>query len=107
MRGRLFVLGLGLESREVQSRRYYRRPGYHYTPLLHARQFSEVRHSLPLRLSLLAGQGELERLHVLDLLVLTRFLDLDVLEDSRLLQVGDQIRHRVRPQGGPFTAYGR
>src|SRR5215469_9996963 len=49
----------------------------------------------PLRLSLLAGQGELKRLHFLDLLVLIGFFDLDVLEESSLLQIGDQICHRV------------
>src|SRR5215469_9828648 len=49
----------------------------------------------PLRLSLLAGQGELKGLHFLDLLVLIGFLDLDVLEEASLLQIRDQVRHRV------------
>src|SRR5215471_8407901 len=49
----------------------------------------------PLRLSLLAGQGELKRLHFFDLLVLIGFFDFDVLEESGLLQIRDQIRHRV------------
>src|SRR5579863_3085303 len=56
----------------------------------------------PLRLSLLAGQRELESLHVLDLLVLIRFLDFDVPEESRLLQVRDQVRHRIRAQRRSF-----
>src|SRR5579863_2975854 len=59
----------------------------------------------PLRLSLLAGQGELERLHVFDLLVLIGFLDLDRLKESGLLQVGDQVRHRVGAQRRAFQAH--
>src|SRR6267154_6670020 len=49
----------------------------------------------PLRLPLLAGQHELKRLHVLDLLVLVSLFDLDALEESRLLEVRDQVGHRV------------
>src|SRR5215470_5301140 len=57
--------------------------------------------------SLVAAQGELKRLHFLDLLVLVGFLDLDVLEESRLLQIGDQVGHRIGAQSGPFQAHAR
>src|SRR5579872_2172100 len=56
----------------------------------------------PLRLSLLAGQGELKRLHFLDLVVLIGFFDLNVLEESRLLEICNQIRHRVGAQRRAF-----
>src|ERR1035438_596988 len=61
----------------------------------------------PLRLSLLAGQRELECLHVLDRFVLESFLDLDVLEEARLLQVRDQTGHRVRAQRRAFQVDAR
>src|SRR5579862_4391909 len=61
----------------------------------------------PLRLSLLAGQGELKRLHLLDLLVLIGFFDLDVLEESGLLQICNQVRHRVRRKRCAFQIHVR
>src|SRR5579871_2603921 len=56
----------------------------------------------PLRLSLLAGQGELERLHVFHGFVLKGLFDLNVAEVTRLLQVGDQVRHGIRAQRRSF-----
>src|SRR5215831_2550039 len=61
----------------------------------------------PLRLSLLAGQGELKRLHLLDLVVLIGFFDLDILKEPGLLQIGDQIRHRVRRKRCAFEVHVR
>src|SRR5258708_11405938 len=61
----------------------------------------------PLRLSLLAGQRELECLHVLDLVVLESFLDLNVREEARLLQVRNQIGHRVGAQRRAFQVHAR
>src|SRR5216684_2419348 len=61
----------------------------------------------PLRLSLLAGQRELKRLHVLDLIVLESFLDFDVREEARLLQVCNQVRYRVGAQRRALQAYAR
>src|ERR1700733_6806052 len=61
----------------------------------------------PLRLSLLASQRELERLHVLDLLVLISFLDLDTAEETGLLQIRDQVCNRIRTQRGTFQTYTR
>src|SRR5271156_4018074 len=59
----------------------------------------------PLRLSLLAGQSELERLHVLDRIVLKSFFDLDALKEARLLQVCDQGGHRIRAQRRAFQVH--
>src|SRR5947209_3522762 len=58
-----------------------------------------------LRLSLLAGQSELERLHVLDLLVLKGFLDFDSPEVAGLLQVRNQIGYRIGAQSRAFQIY--
>ena len=52
----------------------------------------------PFRSRLVAAQGELKRLHFLDLLVLIGFLDLDVLEKARLLEIRNQIGHGVGAQ---------
>src|SRR5258708_1211424 len=60
-----------------------------------------------LRLSLLAGQRELKRLHVLDLIVLEGFLNFHVREETRLLQVCNQVRDRVGAQRRAFQAYAR
>src|SRR5512141_1009013 len=62
---------------------------------------------LPLRLPLLAGQGELEGLHVFDRLVLERFLDLNRPEVASLLQVRNQIGDGIGAQGRPLKVYRR
>src|SRR5580658_3967277 len=60
-----------------------------------------------LGLSLLAGQRELERLHVLNGVVLKGFFDFHRLEEARLLQVRDQVGHRIRTQSRAFQVYTR
>src|SRR5580698_11395454 len=60
-----------------------------------------------LGLSLLAGQRELERLHVLNRVVLEGFLDFHRLKEARLLQVRDQVGHCVRAQRRAFQIYAR
>src|SRR5258708_30135518 len=60
----------------------------------------------PLRLSLLAGQRELKRLHILDLVILEGFLDFDAREVARLLQVRNQVGYRVGAERRAFPVYG-
>src|SRR5580700_3055095 len=60
-----------------------------------------------LGLSLLAGQRELERLHVLNRVVLEGFLYFHRLEEARLLQVRDQVGHSIRAQRRAFQVYAR
>src|SRR6476660_6848692 len=62
---------------------------------------------LPLRLPLLAGQGELEGLHVFDRLVLVGFLNLNRPEIASLLQVRNQIGNSIGAQGRPLKIYRR
>src|SRR5258708_11551476 len=61
----------------------------------------------PLRLSLLAGQRELKRLHLLDLILLQGFLNFHVRAETRLLQVCNQVRDRVGAQRRAFKAHAR